>query len=240
MRYDPQILTNILHEAANKAAQGAKPHIIFDLDDTVFDAGSRTRHILLQFAKRHDVRQIYPNLYEQLESTSNDDIRYRVEDNLNLLGIAEAWVRQEASKAWWDNFFLMAEVDEVVPGAPQFVRALHQNGANIVYLTGRDRLRMASATNESLAKHGFPRDERAILILKPEASHCDFRFKREEVTGLASNDLIVAAFDNEPRHVNMVKETVPEAHVVFVDRRHAGHPDVPHPSIVWIKDFKNF
>ena len=237
MQHRSEILDIILQETVSYVQSGKSPHVIFDLDDTIFDAGSRTRHILLEVAQSENIKEACPEFYDRLKALTNDDIRYRVEDNLNMLGVTEHWIRQSATKTWWDKFFLMCDIDEVVPGAPQFVRELHAAGATIIYLTGRDRLRMQSATHKSLAKHGFPYDERAMLRLKPEASHCDFKFKREEVTGLAATDLIVAAFDNEPRHVNMIKETVPEAHVVFVDRRHAGHPEVPHSSIVWIREF---
>jgi hypothetical protein len=238
MRHRPEILDIILQETLRHVQSGKSPHVIFDLDDTVFDAGSRTRHILLEVARRSDIKSASPDFFDQLSSLSNDDIRYRVEDNLNMLGVTEKWIRDAAIKTWWDQFFHICHIDEVVPGAPQFVRELHSAGAVIIYLTGRDRIRMESNTHASLAKHGFPNDSRAKLILKPEPSHCDFKFKREEVTGLAASDLIVAAFDNEPRHVNMMKETVPDAHVVFVDRRHAGHPEVPDESVVWIRDFK--
>jgi hypothetical protein len=238
MVYSSEILDIIITETANRIRLGETPHVIFDLDDTIFDAGSRTRHILTAFAERPDIKKANPELSQRLARLTNDDMRYRVEDNLDLLGVSDPRIRSEATKAWWDRFFLMCEIDEVVPGAPDFVNALHSEGATIVYLTGRDRIRMGSATHASLAKQGFPHGERAQLILKPESSMCDFRFKREEVFGLAATDLILAAFDNEPRHVNMMKETIPEAHVVFVDRRHAGHPETPIKSIAWIKDFR--
>lgn len=237
MHHCPEILLSILQETISHAQSGRVPHVIFDLDDTVFDAGSRTRHILLGVAEKRDIREACPEFFDRLSTLSNDEIRYRVEDNLNMLGVTERWIREAATQAWWERFFHMCDIDEVVPGAPQFVRKLHEAGASIVYITGRDRIRTEAATHASLAKHGFPLDSRAKLILKPEASQCDFRFKREEVTGLAASDFIVAAFDNEPRHVNMFKEKIPEAHVVFVDRRHAGHPEVPHERVVWIRDF---
>ena len=237
MGHRSDILNVILSEVSDSRRLGQTPHVIFDLDDTVFDAGSRTRHILTEFAKQPEIISASPELLIRLQALTNDDMKYRVEDNLDLLGVTTPWVRQAATKAWWDRFFHMCDIDEVVPGAPRYVQSLHSRGATIVYLTGRDRLRMGAATHASLLKNGFPHDERAKLILKPEASHCDFRFKREEVFGLAATDLILAAFDNEPRHVNMMKDTVPTAHIVFVDRRHAGHPEIPVTSIPWIKDF---
>jgi hypothetical protein len=35
----------------------------------------------------------------------------------------------------------------------------------------------------------------------------------------------------------MFRAALPEAHVVFVDRRHAGHSETPVESVCWIRDF---
>jgi hypothetical protein len=231
------ILKTILSDIGAMLDRGIHPHIIFDLDDTVFDAGSRTKHILMDVARRLDVAERDPRFLATLEALSIDQIRYRVEDNLDLLGVQDAFVRDVAQTVWWERFFNTCEIDEVVPGAPAFVQSVHAAGATVIYLTGRDRLRMEAGTHASLDRHGFPRGERARLILKPDKSQCDFRFKREEVAGICTSDVVVAAFDNEPRHVNMLREALPEAHVVFVDRRHAGHPEQPVDSVIWIRDF---
>ena len=235
--YNHNILQTILGDVVALSAKNITPHVIFDLDDTVFDAGSRTRHILMDVAQHPDAAKRCPDLFPKLQTMTNDDILYRVEDNLDRLGVSDRFVRELAKSRWWERFFNICEIDEVVPGAPQFVQNIHAAGATVIYLTGRDRLRMEAGTHSCLDRHGFPRGERARLILKPEKSLCDFRFKREEVAGLTSTDTVIAAFDNEPRHVNMFRAALPEAHVVFVDRRHAGHPETPVESVVWIRDF---
>ena len=235
--HSEKVLNDILEDLKALIARNIVPNLIFDLDDTVFDAGSRTRHILLDVANRPDVSSRCPEFLAKLEQMTTDDICYRVEDNLDRLGVSDVYVRELARSVWWERFFHICEIDEVVPGALEFVRNVYDAGASVIYLTGRDRIRMEAGTNACLDRHGFPRGDRARLILKPEKSICDFRFKREEVAGIKSTDIVLAAFDNEPRHVNMFRAALPEAHVVFVDRRHAGHSETPVESVCWIRDF---
>jgi hypothetical protein len=83
-----------------------------------------------------------PEFHERLKALANDDIRYRVEDNLNMLGMTDHRIREAAKKTWWERFFLMCDIDEVVPRAPEFVRSVHAAAAFVIYLTGRDRIRI--------------------------------------------------------------------------------------------------
>jgi hypothetical protein len=238
--HQPEVLDIIANKVDDAVSHGVLPHVIFDLDDTIFDAGSRTLHILQLASKIPEILELEPDLPSKLESLTSDKVLYHVMDTLELLGVRSAKAKNLISDYWWAHFFELCEVDDLVPGSQGYVQELHRLGADIIYLTGRHRLGAERGTLLSFEKNGFPIGERARLILKPEKSMCDFTFKHHATKDIPTKDLIVAAFDNEPRQVNMFKSVAPQAHVVFMDRRHAGHPERPLPEIPWIKDFSGW
>jgi len=62
------------------------------------------------------------------------------------------------------------------------------------------------------------------LILKPSMEMGDDEFKREAQRQLAEIGQVIAAFDNEPTHVNDYRRAFPEATIVHLATDHSGRP----------------
>ena len=95
-------------------------------------------------------------------------------------------------------------------GAAAYARRAHATGVQLVYLTARPE-RMRPGTEEVLRRFGFPLPGGGVeLWMKPDdPSIGDDDFKRSAHARLASLGRLVAAFDNEPGHVNDFRESVP-------------------------------
>ena len=65
---------------------------------------------------------------------------------------------KSASKFWFERFFTDAYQAHDIPmaGAPKFVNELYNEGATVVYLSGRDSPGMLVGCSASLREHGFP------------------------------------------------------------------------------------
>jgi hypothetical protein len=239
--YDPDVLGRILSQAKSFADSSRAPSIVFDLDDTLFDTGSRTRHILEEFARTPRVMEAVPDLIHRIARVEPSRIQYSILGNLDLLGITDGDLRREGEKFWWDRFFHYSHVDHPNPGAVAYVNAVHQAGATIVYLSGRDEARMLHATKTSIQGHKMPLDAQTRLILKPDPAMDDLEFKRtvftRVVTALDGASNIIAGFENEPRNLNLMHDLLPSTQAIFVHTRHSDDPARPYPSIPWIKDF---
>ena len=122
--------------------------------------------------------------------------------------------------------------DVPVRGAAAYARRAHATGVQLVYLTARPE-RMRPGTEEVLRRFGFPLPGPGVqLWMKPDdPSVTDDAFKRSAHAGVASLGRLVAAFDNEPGHVNDFRETFPEAEVVLVATGHSGRVSTLAPRV---------
>src|SRR5262249_37897145 len=155
--------------------------------------------------------------------------------------LTHAEVVKGVTAFWRDRFFTddYVRYDTPVDGAPEFVRACHEAGAVIVYLTGRDIPGMLLGTVESLRDAGFPVGVAGVeCVLKPDATLPDEAFKRTALPTLQRVGDVVAFFDNEPANCNVAVQLFIEAHIVLVDtQRVPGAPD-PEPGVETITDFR--
>jgi hypothetical protein len=214
------------------------PVVIFDLDDTLFRVTHRTKKILEAWAgtlpaARRDVR-------DAIAALDPDRMPYSVKATLDMAGIADPRLRQEADRAWGDGFFSsdFLAADAVIAGGPEYVRSLRTAGATIAYLTGRDRPRMEKGTLAQLARAGYPQPgPRVRLFLKPEPRTKDHEFKQAAVREIAALGTVVAGFDNEPRNVNILKNAFPDATIVFLEVAHSDNAPPVAPGILRVKDF---
>jgi hypothetical protein len=136
---------------------------------------------------------------------------------------------QSLSDFWKSNFFSneCLEYDLPYEGAVEYVQALHQAGAEIVYLTGRDIPRMGVGSPKVIKKWHFPLDEKsARLVLKPEKSMDDAQFKSDYFKNLPKNTYEkIWLFENEPTNIRLVRLDHRHVEVVFIDSTHSGdHP----------------
>jgi hypothetical protein len=102
----------------------------------------------------------------------------------------------------------------------------------VVYLTARPEL-MRPGTEEVLRRFGFPLPGGGVALwMKPDdPSIGDDDFKRSAHARLASLGRLVAAFDNEPGHVNDFRQTFPEAEIVLVATGHSGRVSTLAPRV---------
>jgi hypothetical protein len=95
-------------------------------------------------------------------------------------------------------------------------------GARVVYLTGRPE-RMRDGTLDVLRRHGFPPPDgaRAHLLMKADAAQGDDDWKTTAIARVEALGPVVAAFDNEPAHVNLYAGAWPDARCVHLDTDHS-------------------
>ncbi|MBI3542032.1 MAG: HAD family hydrolase [Deltaproteobacteria bacterium] len=152
-----------------------KPIAIFDLDGTLFDVTYRTMEILKRFIAQPEIRARFPEQVLMASKLRYQDYVYSLDASLTGIGIDRysehaAHFLHAAETYWYKHFFtdpLMA-ADVPYPGALACVRHLRENGAQIVYLSGRDIPNMSQGTIAALEKGGFPHTGHDIVIcLKP-------------------------------------------------------------------------
>jgi hypothetical protein len=229
------ILDEILEHSGEELARGREPVMIFDLDDTIFDAGSRTLAILKSLSVDPELRDDFSGLEQKLSNLVNNDIHYDLSDNLDMLAITDKDLRDKATNYWNERFFLSCDLDAIHPRAKDFVLKSHAKGAHIVYLTGRDEPRMKDCTMESFRLNGLPVDERATLMLKPHKDLSDVEFKQAAFKTIEQLGSVIAGFDNEPANVNAMSQYFPQAEIIFIETRHSSRPDKPFPELEHLK-----
>ena len=110
-------------------------------------------------------------------------------------------------------------------GARAFAQAVHDAGAVVVYLTGRDLPNMALGSFASLRDLGFPIGCIGTeLVVKPAFETPDVVFKRSVAPDLSRLGTVVATFDNEPGNVQVFLDAHPSSIGVFLATQYAPDP----------------
>jgi hypothetical protein len=230
---------SVLGDVLERVAKGYRPVVVFDLDDTLFDSRSRKLAILKEFVGQESVSAAFPEETAIIQAASSWQLRYRIEDSLASLGIADPGFSAAAIEFWKSRFFTSpyCEIDSEVPGAASFLTRLQAVRGHIVYLTGRDRPRMEWCTLAALYKKGFPLDG-TTLLMKPRKELDDLEFKKESFEFIAKLGQVEAAFENEPRNANALKAAFPKSSVIFLNTINSGS-GILDPSIPRIPDFQS-
>ncbi len=235
------VLEDLLGEVAALSRAGGAPLVVFDLDDTLLSTAQRHVRILREFASQPKVRALYPDEAWLLAQMEPSQVRYLIAETAREAGVDDAGLLEELKAFWFARFFTneYLAVDEEIPGAADYCQEVEARGGRPVYMTGRDE-GMRSGTLEALSRRGFPPPdgEKAFLILKPRFETPDLEFKTEALRRLGGMGRVAGGFENEPAHVNLLREAFPDSRMVFVDTRHSGKPVRPLPQIPWIKDFR--
>ena len=240
-QYTPDILEAVLKKVIDTTQEGAQPVIIFDLDDTLINTQDRSLRVLKDFISEKTTQKKFPKEVDKLKNIHLSDIHYRLEDTLKERGIRNKTFIKEAKKFWQLRFYSSdyCQSDEPLPGAVPYVQSLYENGAAIVYLTGRDMPRMELGTKKNLQLYEFPLDTEGVtLIMKPTWKMGNLAFKKRAFDDIAQLGTVVAAFENEPENINALQDRFSEGIMVFIDSAHSPKPDVPNPGIFWIKDYQ--
>ncbi len=120
----------------------------------------------------------------------------------------------------------------------EFVGRIAGAGAQVVYLTGR-REEMRPGTEHVLGAFGFPiPGGRVALWMKPDPELHDDVFKREAHRRLGTLGRVIAAFDNEPHHVNDYRASFPAAAVIHLGTDHSGRLDMLSEGVVTVPHFE--
>lgn len=227
------LLGQILADAERLGPAGV---ITFDLDSTLLDNRPRQAAIIRAFGETHALAALCDFRPEHLH-TGFDTREALARAGLDSEEVAR-WMPQ--LRAHWVEHFFTSDAclhDVPVPGAADYARRAHTAGVQLVYLSARPE-RMRPGTEQVLARFGFPLPgNRVHLWLKPDDPAVgDEAFKRSAHARVAEVGSLVAAFDNEPSHVNDFQAFFPSAKVVLVATGHSGRVGTLAPGVVVVPD----
>lgn len=232
------LLRDIIARSGRRTAAGA-PVLVFDLDGTLMDNRPRVVAILRELAEHWSER--HPEAAERAASATPDGIVYGFIDNLRKLGVEDAELHEHGLAFWKARFFADPHIrhDVAVRGAAEYVRACHEAGAVIVYLTGRDLPNMALGSFASLRDLGFPIGVIGTeLVVKPTFEMLDAEFKSSVAPSLARLGTVIAAFDNEPANSNLFLVAHRECASIFLDTQYAPEPPALDERVSVIDSFE--
>jgi hypothetical protein len=233
-------LESVLKTIKARTARQTSTLAIFDLDGTLFDNRTRTIFILREISEQFDER--VPQLASAFDAFRElSIIEYSLDSTLSKLGVTNpveiSFIKQEWAKRFFSDYY--QKFDFPMLGAKSYVKKVHEAGATVIYLTGRDVERMLVGTTECLRLYGFPVGiEGTMTIVKREFEQNDEVFKQEVCAYLKRLGEVVAVFENEPANSNILKNLFPKAESFFVMTQH--RPDAPKllSGINRIRDFR--
>lgn len=230
----PRVLDAVLDRA--RATAGAV--LAFDLDSTVFDNRPRQARIVREFGQARGIPLLHAC------QATHFPTGFNMKAALRNCGLAEEEIDavwDEARAFWMERFFTSdyCEDDDTIDGAAEFLHKVTRTGATLAYLTGRPEV-MREGTIRAMRRHGYPEPDgqKIVLLMKPSAQDNDDAFKRAAHAELANLGTVVAAFDNEPTHVNDYQAKFPDAAIIHLATDHSGRPVELHGSIVSIPHFR--
>jgi hypothetical protein len=228
------ILAAVLEGARAAAPRGVA---VFDLDSTLLDNRPRQARILRDYGARAGLPALAGAAADHWRS-------WDLGAAMREAGLAPGEVVRHllpARRFWSDRFFTSeyCRLDVPVPGAPAFVRALAGAGAVVAYVTGRPG-RMEAGTLDTFRAHGLPLPdgERVHLLMKPDLPLGDDEWKALAAGRVARLGPVVAAFDNEPAHINGYALAWPAARCVHLDTDHSPRPIEVLAQVPSIRDFR--
>lgn len=220
--------------------------LFFDLDSTLLNNRPRNAIIMSEFGK-----------VQRNEKLIKADTRHfpdwSVGRSMQALGLDQTEIDSllEPHRTFWQKRFFTSDYcryDITVPGATQFVREAAANGAQILYLTGRHD-EMRAGTLESLERLGFPvpsslpkpsggRENHPLqLITKPAFDESDDLYKQRIIGTIRNSTHVLAAFDNEPVHINYYNSACPDALSVHLMTDHSMRKTQLNEAVYSIRDF---
>ncbi len=214
--------------------------LLLDIDDTLIDCRHRKRQVFLDFVAQGKVLKQFPVACDTLSRITQQEIEYRVADNLKKVGIDEPSFAEQLLQFWLDHYFTYPYLiqDIAFPGAVSFVNKCYQRGLGLVYLTGRDLPGMGPGTFAAMKKLGFPCEQPHIhFLLKPDPKIPDLGFKISALEDVAALGPVVAAFENELSNLNAMALRYPTAAMYWRNTLYAPSPPPPHPHVEVLAHF---
>jgi hypothetical protein len=228
-----ELLAEVLDRAATEGAAGI---VAFDLDSTLLDNRPRQAQILREYGQLHGIAALAQHHADHWQGW---DARIAMANS----GMAGDDIEAHLGpfRAYWKDRFFTSEycvLDRPVSGAPAFVTAVLERGARVFYVTGRHEP-MRRGTVACFEQTGFavPDGDGVELLMKPELDEHDDVYKVRAHATLRDRGVLIAAFDNEPAHINGYRESFPAAIAVHLATDHSPR-DIPVlPGIPSIADF---
>ncbi|HWM84643.1 MAG TPA: HAD family hydrolase [Kofleriaceae bacterium] len=210
--------------------------VAFDLDSTLLDNRPRQARILREYGAQHRLEALAAHHADHWQGW---DARIAMAAS----GLAPDLIEAHFApfRAYWRDKFFTSEYcveDRPIAGAPDYVRAVLAAGARVLYVTGRHE-EMRGGTLVCFERTNFPcPDGGAIeLLMKPELEEHDDLYKSRTYATLREHGQLVAAFDNEPAHINGYREAFPDALCVHLATDHSMRDIALVDGITSIRDF---
>jgi hypothetical protein len=231
-------LETIRQSVRREVNAGKVPIIVVNIDGTILDNRPRSQAILRDFVAFNPDSSA--EIADSIYAIRPDSIHYYVVESFRGVGIRDLFVLESALKFWADNFFSNRYVllDIPVAGATSFIQEMHDSGAMIIYISGRGRTTMLEGTMQGLLRSGFPiATPRTLLVMKPQPRDNNTTYKMSVYNEISRMGRVVAAFENEPRDVNMMKRRWPSAQVVLIRGQRAPGNEPLQRGIAALDDF---
>lgn len=213
-------------EFVKRNARTSKLAVIFDLDSTLFCVSPRTQAILRQLGDEPDFKSQYETAAEVLRTIEVLPTEWGIRALLQRYQPTGPLEMFHSVRDFWRKHFFSSgylDRDLVYPSADEYVRHLHEYGAEIFYLTGRPDATMREGTLRALEKWNFPlADANTHLLMKPNEAEADEHFKTTVLKTLVPRFDHCWFFENEPVIIHEVRAAVPQLKIVFVDSVHSG------------------
>jgi phosphoglycolate phosphatase-like HAD superfamily hydrolase len=243
---DPTVLWRVIDlsvlsvERASGGGARPRPVVVFDLDSTLLDNRPRQAEILRTLGREQHIAAL---LGARPDHWQGWDLREALE-RMGLDGEGLDAVYDVAVAYWLEHFFTsrFCVHDEPHRGAVAYVQRILQTGATLAYVTGRPQ-RMREGTVACFQRVGLPapgadRHGSVRLLMKPDHDQPDDDWKRQARGELQLLGEVIAAFDNEPAHVNIYHEAFPQAAVVHLATDHSGRSIPLRQGILSVVDFE--
>ncbi len=222
----------------------ARPLVLLDLDSTLYEVGPRTHQILREWLETDESRT-FPDVWKELQRLESLHVGYSLVDTFAAIGLSvehpEVRAAWEKAKRFWAARFFTSDYlryDNPYPGAAEFCRELHERGAELVYLTGRDEPNMGDGTRENLARDGFPWSApRTHLLMKDRFHTDDLVHKQSAADYVRNRGTLIASLENEPVNLVAIYELFPQAMHVFMETVSSDRPAAPCRGLYRIRGF---
>lgn len=217
----------LAQEALEKIQTGEIHTFVFDLDSTLFCVSPRTQVILRDFGDLEAAT--YPHHAKILKSIQVTPKDWGIKTALIRHGMSAPLDVFEAIRKHWLRHFFSSDYlhhDQPYPGAVEFVQKTSELGAEIFYLTGRDRPRMGEGTVRILRDLGFPLTSPENLLMKPSENVIDVDFKVAAFQKITKRHQGMIFFENEPVILNRIHRTFPDIQLIAMDSVHSGREEI--------------
>lgn len=226
-------LEQVLDSAGKAQGKGV---LVFDLDSTVFDNRPRQARIIREYGAHKNLPVL--TKCQAFHFTNGWDLKAACVAVGMSADQAESIFR-DLKNFWGARFFTSSYCrdDIEIVGAPRYLNACLKTGARVVYVTGRHE-DMRAGSIEAMARCGMPvPGGQVALLMKPTLRESDDGYKRVAHQLLEELGTVLAAFDNEPTHVNDYAARFPESAAVHLATDHSGRPVTLAERVISIPHF---